>query len=386
MINRKKKNQESNVSQAAIERKVPPAESTAARGSRGKLKVAIDAHADSYSFCPMYEGQVPKPVQKLGREALLEWLSKQARQGWEVVTCYEAGPLGYGLHRELAARGIRNLVIRPRNWDDQRRRVRTDRTDTRSMLVALDRYEAGQKEAFTVVRVPTPEQEARRQYGRLLATLRQETRRLAQSGRGHALFRGYRLRGVWYGPRRWGTLESELPRDLVEVLQALRAVIQTLVEQARQVAEQIRQARLAGESRPVGAGDDTLEALEREVGDWNRFTNRRKVGSFFGLTPGESSSGPSRCLGSISRCGNPRVRRLAVEVAWRLIRYQPDYVRVRKWRERCLSEGVSPGKRRKLVVGLAREFLIDWWRMRTGRTTAEKLGWKLRAAEEPVAG
>lgn len=386
MINRKKKNQESNVSQAAIERKVPPAESTAARGSRGKLKVAIDAHADSYSFCPMYEGQVPKPVQKLGREALLEWLSKQARQGWEVVTCYEAGPLGYGLHRELAARGIRNLVIRPRNWDDQRRRVRTDRTDTRSMLVALDRYEAGQKEAFTVVRVPTPEQEARRQYGRLLATLRQETRRLAQSGRGHALFRGYRLRGVWYGPRRWGSLESELPRDLVEVLQALRAVIQTLVEQARQVAEQIRQARLAGESRPVGAGDDTLEALEREVGDWNRFTNRRKVGSFFGLTPGESSSGPSRCLGSISRCGNPRVRRLAVEVAWRLIRYQPDYVRVRKWRERCLSEGASPGKRRKLVVGLAREFLIDWWRMRTGRTTAEKLGWKLRAAEEPVAG
>lgn len=386
MINPKKKNQESNVSQAAIERNFAPAEAPAALGSRGKLKVAIDAHADSYSFCPMYEGQVPKPVQKLGREALLEWVSKHARQGWEVVTCYEAGPLGYGLHRELAARGIRNLVIRPRNWDDQRRRVRTDRTDTRSMLVALDRYEAGQKEAFTVVRVPTPEQEARRQYGRLLATLRQETRRLAQSGRGHALFRGYRLRGVWYGPRRWGSLESELPRDLVEVLQALRAVIQTLVEQARQVAEQIRQARLAGESRPVGAGDDTLEALEREVGDWNRFTNRRKVGSFFGLTPGESSSGPSRCLGSISRCGNPRVRRLAVEVAWRLIRYQPDYVRVRKWRERCLSEGASPGKRRKLVVGLAREFLIDWWRMRTGRTTAEKLGWKLRAAEEPVAG
>lgn len=383
MINPKKKNQESSRSQAAI---FPTAAADpVAPGRRGNLKVAIDAHADSYSFCPMFEGMTPKPVQKLARAKLVEWLAKQQRQGWQVVTCYEAGPLGYGLHRELEGLGIRNHVIRPRNWDDRQRRVRTDRTDTRSMLVALDRYEAGQKEAFSVVRVPTPEQEAHRQYGRLLATLRQEMRRLAQSGRGHALFRGYRLRGVWYGPRRWAVLEPELPRDLVEVLHPLRAVIQTLLEQARQVADRIRQARLAGESRPVGAGDDTLEALEREVGDWNRFTNRRTVGSFFGLTPGESSSGPSRCLGSISRCGNPRVRRLAVEAAWRLIRYQPDYLRVRKLRERCLREGASPGKRRKLVVGLAREFLIDWWRMRTGRTTAEKLGWKLRAAGEPVA-
>lgn len=385
MINPKKKNQESNVSQAVIGRDVPQPGSATPPGSRGKLKVAIDTHADSCSFCAMFEGQTPKPVQKLGRDKLLEWLGKHQRQGWEVVTCYEAGPLGYGLHRELAARGIRNMVIRPRNWDDQRRRVRTDRTDTRSMLVALDRYEAGQREAFTVVRVPTLEQEVHRQYGRLLATLRQETRRLAQSGRGHALFRGHRLRGVWYGPRRWASVERELPGDLVEVLRALRAVIQTLLEQASQVGEQIRQARLAGESRPVGAGDDTLEALEREVGDWHRFANRRTVGSFFGLTPGELSSGPSRCLGSISRCGNPRVRRLAVEAAWRLIHYQPDYLRVRKFRARCLREGVSPGKRRKLVVGLAREFLIDWWRMRTGRTTAEKLGWKLRTAEEAVA-
>lgn len=386
MINRKKKNQESNVTQAAIGCDVSRAESAVAPESRGKLKVAIDAHADSYSFCPMFEGQVPKPVQKLGLEALQEWLGKQQRQGWEVVSCYEAGPLGYGLHRKLTALGVRNLVIRPRNWDDRQRRVRTDRTDTRSMLVALDRYEAGQKEAFTVVRVPTPEQEANRQYGRLLPTLRQEMRRLAQCGRGHALFRGHRLRGAWYGPRRWAFLELELPRDLVDLLRPLRAVIQTLLEQIGQVAGKIRQARLAGECRPVGAGDETLEALEREVGDWNRFTNRRSVGSFFGLTPGESSSGPSRQVGSISRCGNPRVRRLAVEAAWRLVRFQPDYIRVRKFREHCLREGASPGKRRKLLVGVAREFLIDWWRMRTGRTTAEKLGWKLRVAEAAVAG
>lgn len=387
MINPKKKSQKSDHSQVAIAAAAAAAAAAPGGlpGSRGKLKVAIDSHIESYSFCAMFEGQVPKPVQKIDREGLLEWMAKHRRQGWEVVTCYEAGPLGYGLHRDLTGLGIRNYVIRPRNWDDKQRRVRTDRTDTRSMLVALDRYEAGQREAFTVVRVPTPERESQRQSARLLATLGQEMRRMAQTGRGHAVFRGYRLKGNWHGPRRWAVLERELPPDLLEMLRALREVIVSIGVQIQLAAGRIRQERLAGECRPVGAGDDTLEAIEREVAGWERFANRRAVGSFFGLTPGESSSGPSRCLGSISRCGNPRVRRLAVEAAWRMIRFQPDYIRVRKWRERCQREGVGSGKRRKLVVGLAREFLIDLWRIRTGRTTAEKLGWKLRTVGDAAA-
>ena len=39
--------------------------------------------------------------------------------GYQLVTCYEAGPFGYGLHRQLTALGVTNHVIRPRNWDDQ---------------------------------------------------------------------------------------------------------------------------------------------------------------------------------------------------------------------------------------------------------------------------
>ncbi len=380
MINPKKKSQNSHRSQVAIASTPATPARPPRPGSRGKLKVAIDTHADSCSVCPMFEGMAPKPVQKLSREQLLTSLTKYQRQGWEVVTCYEAGPLGYGLHRDLQERGIRNLVIRPRNWDDQQRRVRTDRTDTRSMLVALDRYEAGQKEAFTVVRVPSVKEEDDRQLGRLAATLGKEIRRLAQCGRGYGLLKDQRLAGTWYGSRRWAALEKEFPESLLAVLRPLRAVLLVLEEQARQVNEQIGQAGLAGPLRPVGAGDATLEQLEREVCDWNRFGNRRSVGSFFGLTPGEASSGPSRYLGSITRCGNARVRRLAVEAAWRMLVYQPDYLRVRKFRERSLREKPSPGKRRKQLVGLAREFLIDWWRIRTGRTTPEKLGLKLRAA------
>lgn len=55
------------------------------------------------------------------------------------------------------ALGVTNHVIRPRNWDDAHKRVKTDRTDTRAMLTALDRLAAGNKHALALVRVRTEE-------------------------------------------------------------------------------------------------------------------------------------------------------------------------------------------------------------------------------------
>jgi len=50
---------------------------------------------------------------------------------WKVVSCYEAGPFGFWLHRRLLELGATNYVIRPRHWDDQHKGVKTDRTDAR---------------------------------------------------------------------------------------------------------------------------------------------------------------------------------------------------------------------------------------------------------------
>jgi hypothetical protein len=71
------------------------------------------------------------------------------------LTCYEAGPFGYGLHRELTALGTTNYVIRPRDWDEYGQKVKTDRRDARRLVLELDRYVAGNHAAFCVVRVPT---------------------------------------------------------------------------------------------------------------------------------------------------------------------------------------------------------------------------------------
>ena len=127
---------------------------------------------------------------------------------------------------------------------------------------------------------------------------------------------------------------------------------------------------------PTGLGALTAQILDREIGDWNRFKNRRQIASYTGLCPSEHSSGTTRKQGSITKHGNPRVRPILTEASWRLPQFQPDYQAVKR-RQAGFADATLKGNqavKKKLAVGLARQFIVDWWRIRTGRTTPEKLG------------
>ena len=154
-----------------------------------------------------YDGECPKPPQRFDTQRFLVWVKKQiGRRAGGSFSCYEAGPFGYVLHRQLTALGVTNYVIRPRNWDDQHQRVKTDRTDARAMLNALDRFVAGNPHALALVRVPTEAQERRRSESRLRQSLRRDLKMIVQRGRGLGLQYGYRLTGKWYGQRNWPAL------------------------------------------------------------------------------------------------------------------------------------------------------------------------------------
>jgi hypothetical protein len=90
------------------------------------LKLALDVHLLQHVVAMQYDGEFPKPPQRFTPKEFLKWVEKQIGQGWRIVSCYEAGPFGYVLHRQLSALGVTNYVIRPRNWDDQHQRVKTD--------------------------------------------------------------------------------------------------------------------------------------------------------------------------------------------------------------------------------------------------------------------
>ncbi len=77
-------------------------------------------------------------------------------------------------------------------------------------------------------------------------------------------------------------------------------------------------------------------------------------------------------MGSITKHGNPRLRQLMVELAWRTSRFQPHYRAVQKWGP--VLAAPEPSRRKKAIVALARRLAVDLWRIATGRVTAASLG------------
>jgi hypothetical protein len=63
---------------------------------------------------------------------------------------------------------------------------------------------------------------------------------------------------------------------------------------------------------------------------------------------------------------------------WRLVHFQPNYRLVRKWRPAFCAPKVSGARRKQIIAAMARQFAVDWWRIRTGRTTAESVGLSLK--------
>jgi len=60
-----------------------------------------------------------------------------------------------------------------------------------------------------------------------------------------------------------------------------------------------------------------------------------------------------------------------------VLRFQPEYRLIKKWQPLLLSSQTTIGRRKQILVAIARGFGVDWWRLRTGQTTAEKLGLKM---------
>jgi transposase len=334
------------------------------------IKLGVDVHLDRYVVVRQIDGGAPQPPQRFSPSQFVEWAKKQTQLAEKVYSCYEAGPFGYSLHRTLVRLGITNYVVRPRDWDEYGKKVKTDKRDAKEMVLNLDRYVSGNKDAFCVVRVPTEAEEQARSRSRQRESLQKEKQRLAAQGRSHALYYGGHIQGAWWTETLWK--ELELPPIVLELLEPLRRLIQAVEAELKALSQALTEA--APEDLPLGLGKLTYEVLEREVGDWNRFGNRRQVGSYTGMCPREDSSAQRRFQGSINKHGNPRVRTVLVEASWRLVQYQPTYKPVAKWLPVLAHPKTTRAKRKQIIVAIGRQFSVDWWRVRTRRCQAADLG------------
>jgi transposase len=343
------------------------------------IKLGIDVHLDRYVVVRQIDGGAPQPPQRFSPAQFLQWAKKQTEWAEQVSSCYEAGPFGYSLHRQLTALGLTNYVVRPRDWDEYGQKVKTDQRDAKQLALNLDRYVAGNRDAFCVVRVPSEAEEQARSRSRQRESLQKEKQRLAAQGRSDAWYYGARLEGEWWIGARWK--ELVLPPIVLELLEPLRRLIRAIEQELKAQTRAISAA--APEELPLGLGKLTYEILEREICDWDRFKNRRQVASYTGMCPREDTSDQRRFQGAINQHGNPRVRAALVEASWRLVQFQPTYKPVAKWLPVLTHPKTTKSKRKQIVIAIGRQFSVDWWRVRTQRCQAADLGLKSKPA--PVA-
>ena len=363
---------------------------------RPRLFVALELSKDTWKLAfttsRVGKAQIRDVAARNQRAFMEEVRAAKERNGLEagaaVVSCYEAGRDGFWIHRFLEANGITNLVVDPASIEVDRRsrRAKTDRIDAQKLVRLLARHGDGE-DVLRVVCVPSVVAEDERLLPRQLLTLKRTRVRIGNQIRA-ALF----LHGVDIDPRKGKFADEEfltkleearqwdgspLPPELVssvrmhwEVFALVTRQIKSLEQRQRQV---LRKARAAGPESPEthrkaakltqlrGIGDVGAMILVTEFFGWREFNNRKEVAALAGLTGTPHQSGSSDKDQGISKAGNPRIRRLMVELAWLWLRWQPDS-RTTRWFHEHVGKGGSRSKR-KAIVAVARRLLVELWHL-----------------------
>jgi transposase len=347
--------------------------------------IGLDVHADSIAIAVAEPGRgepdvlatIPNDTPKL---------LKRLRRLAPVKCCYEAGPTGFGLQRDLTAAGIDCVVVAPslvpsRPGD----RIKTDRRDA----VKLARFlRSGD---VTEVHVPDTSTEAMRDLERARDAAKRAERAARNQLSKFLLRHGRRFPGTTTWSRehhRWlAAQEFDHPAQqlvLVDYLKTVMDLKERVLALTKAITELVDTWSLAPTVKALQAmrGINLLSAviLAAEIADFARFESAPRFMSFVGLVPSERSSGEGRVQGSITHAGNGHVRRSLVEAAWHY-RHRPYVSAKLRSRSRSASAAVQRiawaaqqrlcGRYRKLmargltknkvIVAVARELAAFVW-------------------------
>lgn len=327
-------------------------------------------------------GQQPRLRNLAARD--LKGLAEEIRQAKErfglsenarVLSCYEAGRDGFWLHRYLLKRGVTNLIVDSASIEVNRRkrRAKTDRMDVGKLLTMLMRYHQGEKKVWSLVHVPSPEEEDQRQLHRELMALTAERTRHINRIKGLLASQGvvlpikadflFQLETVqlWDGSQLLVGMRSRLEREYERLQifdQQIRQLQHSRTEALRtSTTPAMEQIRRLLRLKAIGVNSAWVYVME--FFSWRNFHNRREVGSLAGLTPTPYQSGESAHEQGISKAGDRRIRAMAIEIAWVWLRYQPDS-QLSRWYQERFAKGNSR-IRRIGIVALARRLLIALW-------------------------
>jgi transposase len=267
-------------------------------------------------------GEVRQHGKILNTPAALKALAvKLIRKGRDLQFCYEAGPCGYGIQRQLTGMGHDCAVVAPSLIPRKPGvRIKTDRRDATN-LAKLHR--AGE---LTPVWVPDQAHEAIRDLVRARQAAVRTLRQARQQLSGFLLRQGYHYhRPAWTQlHRRWlASLKFEQAVHHIVLEDSIAAVEAATARRDRleaHIEAALPEWSLASVVQALqalrGVGLVAAATLVAELGDITRFTNPRQLMAFLGLVPSEHSSGGTRRQGGITKAGNGAARRMLIEAAW----------------------------------------------------------------------
>jgi transposase len=287
--------------------------------------VGLDVHEETIAVA-LAEAGVRRDVRDHGKiantaVAVTALAAKLARGGNERRFCYEVGPCGHGIQRQLTAAGYECVVVAPslvpRKPGEQ---IKTDRRDAIN-LAKLHR--AGE---LTAVWVPDRVHEAIRDLVRARLAAVRMLRQARQQLSGFLLRHGHHYhRPAWtLMHRRWlaGLRFEQAAHHIVQ--EDGIATVEAATDRRDRLEAHLEAVLPDWSLAPVVRALQALRGmalvaaatLVAELGDITRFANPRQLMAYLGLVPSEHSSGRTRRQGGITKAGNAAARRVLIEAAW----------------------------------------------------------------------
>ncbi|WP_214673717.1 IS110 family transposase, partial [Escherichia coli] len=238
-----------------------------------------------------------------------------------ILSCYEAGPCGFGLYHQLTAMNIKCQVIAPsRIPKSPTDRIKNDHRDAISLARLL---RAGE---LTPVWIPDLTHEAMRDLIRARAAAKRDSRVARQRILSMLLRTDKRYAGKhWTGKHRTWLANQSFSQPSQQIAfqhycQSLEQIEDRILQLDQEISRLLPEWSLCNLVCQLqalkGVGQLIAITLVAELGDFSRFSNPKQLMAFLGLVPGEYSSGNSIRPRGITKVGNSELRRLLYEAAW----------------------------------------------------------------------
>ena len=295
------------------------------------LKIGMDVHTTNYTLCAMEPiiGEDDRVFATIKvtpdyKNILLFIENLKMKLGlndeYDIQCGYEAGCLGYSLYNQLAAAGVKCVILALTTMlTPQGVRIKTDMRDAYMIAQCLSYG------GYHAVYIPTEDDDSVKEYLRMRNDHKLALKKIKQQINAFCIRHGFCYDGTkWTQAHlKWlkkleirNALYRETLDEYMASYEEQEAKIERYDKRIEEIAEQAKyHDKVKKLSCFLGIKTHTALSLIVETGDFERFAKGNQYASYLGLAPGENSSSDSIHRLGITKAGNSHLRQLLIEAS-----------------------------------------------------------------------